>query len=88
MLEGPFCTFWNPYKETLVSGLGVWNPYRKPRSQVWEGLLSKGLIFRFRNPYKKHWSQVWESGIPVENLGLWSGRVALKGSDFPILETL
>ena len=19
-----------------VSGLGVWNPYRKPRSQVWE----------------------------------------------------
>ena len=37
------------------------------------------VFFRFRNPYKEHWSQVWESGIPIENLGLRSGRVGVLG---------
>ena len=64
MLDVPFFTFRNSHKETLVSRLGVWNPYRKPRS--------KG----------------WKSGIPVENMGLGSGKVGCLGPIFEISESL
>ena len=46
---------------------------------MWEG-----PFVRFRNPYKKHWSQVWESGIPIQNLGLRSGRVGCRNVMFLI----
>ena len=47
------------------------------------------VILRFWNPYKTHWSQVWESGISIGNLliGLRSGRVDVKGTDFAIPES-
>ena len=81
--------FWNPYKETLVSGLGVWNPYRKPMSEVWEGRMFQVVIFTFRNPYK----ETLVSGLGVWNpyrkprCQVWEGRM-LKGSDFDIPESL
>ena len=46
----------------MVSGLGVWNPYRKPRSQVWEGLGCQTYHFR-------------HFGIPIRNIGLRSGSL-------------
>ena len=51
MFEGVIVTFRNPYKETVVIGLGVWNPYRKPRPQVWEGR----MLIDISESLQKHW---------------------------------
>ena len=37
--------FWpvgNPYRKHWSQDVGVWNPYRKPRSQVGEGCMLEG----------------------------------------------
>ena len=85
MLNVPFHRFRNPYRKLMSQ---VWegrmlegkvyrfrNPCRKPMSQVWEGRMLDGVICRFRNPYRKSWSQVWKCGIPIDNLGLRSGKL-------------